>query len=61
MRAHNWLWRKHGLEELWNAWNSATEAMEATSAAILAVEAEGLLGIGIKLAALPGWLRAGFR
>jgi hypothetical protein len=53
MRAHNWLWHKHGLEELWNAWNSATEAMEATSAAILAVEAEGLLGIGIKLAALP--------
>ena len=51
MRAHNWLWRKHGLEELWNAWNSATEAMEATSAAIRAVEA--FLGIGIKLAALP--------
>jgi hypothetical protein len=53
MRAHNWLWRNHGLEELWNAWNSASEAMEATSALILAVEAEGLLGIGIKLAALP--------
>jgi hypothetical protein len=53
MRAQNWLWRKHGLEEPWNAWNSATEAMEATFAAILAVEAEGLLGIGIKLAALP--------
>jgi hypothetical protein len=53
MRAHNWLWRKHGLEELWNGWNSATDAMEAASAAILAVEAEGLLGIGIKLAALP--------
>jgi hypothetical protein len=31
----------------------ASEAMEATSAAIRAVEAEGLLGIGIKLAALP--------
>jgi hypothetical protein len=53
MRAHNWLWHKHGLEHLWDTWNSANEAMEEMFASILAVEAEGLLGIGIKLAALP--------
>jgi hypothetical protein len=53
MRAHNWLWHKHGLEHLWNTWNSANEAMEEVFASILGVEAEGLLGIGIKLAALP--------
>ena len=53
MRAHNWLWRKYGLEELWSTWNSTNEALEEVFAAILAVEAEGLLGIGIKLAALP--------
>jgi hypothetical protein len=52
---HQWLWHKHGLDPLTDAWNAADSAMRKTIAAIiLATEATGLFGIGVKLAA--GWL-----
>jgi hypothetical protein len=52
-RAHKWLWRKHGLDRLNDDWNAADSAMRETIAAILRSPAEGLFGIGVKLAALP--------
>jgi hypothetical protein len=51
--AHDWLWRKHNLDVLWGACNAATSAIRATIATILHTKAEGLLGIGVKLAAMP--------
>ena len=51
--AHNWLWRKHGLDQLRDAWNDAGSAMCETVEAILQTEAAGLFGVGVKLAALP--------
>src|ERR1700730_12150002 len=55
---HHWeamqpLWRSYGLEELSDASNNAYNRASATIAAIQATPAEGLIGIGIKLAALP--------
>jgi hypothetical protein len=55
---HHWeamqpLWRSYGLEELSDASNDAYNRASATIAAIQATPAEGLIGVGIKLAALP--------
>ena len=55
---HHWegqrpLWRKHGLEVLWDACNTADEAMHQTIDNIRDTEATGLFGIGVKLAAQP--------
>jgi hypothetical protein len=50
--AHDWLWRKHGLNKLSDAWNAAFIAIQETDAAIVSTPAEGLFGIGIKLSAL---------
>src|ERR1700686_2361514 len=47
------LWKKHGLDRLYDAWNDAGERTDATIKAILEQEAEGLFGVGAKLAALP--------
>ena len=58
-RAHNWLWRKHGLDHLSDAWNAAGSAMCETAETILQTEAAGLFGIGVKLAALPAEPDAG--
>jgi hypothetical protein len=46
-------WRSYGLPELSDACEQAAEDIRAAIAAIRAVPAEGLIGIGIKLAALP--------
>ena len=51
--AHRSLWEKHGLDRLYDAWNDAGERTDATVKAILEQEAEGLFGVGAKLAALP--------
>jgi hypothetical protein len=51
--AHNWLWQKHGLDPLYDARDAVASAMHETIATILHTEAEGLFGIGVKLAALP--------
>jgi hypothetical protein len=47
------LWKKHGLDRLYDAWNAAGEQADETAEAIREEEAEGLFGIGVKLAALP--------
>lgn len=47
------LWNKYGLDALCDVCNAADEKARATIAAILAAKAGGLLGIGIKLAAVP--------
>jgi hypothetical protein len=47
------LWKKHGLDRLYEAWNDAHDRMNQAVDAILEQEAEGLFGIGAKLAALP--------
>jgi hypothetical protein len=47
------LWIKHGLDRLYEDWNAAGELVEEIVEAILEEEAEGLFGIGVKLAALP--------
>jgi hypothetical protein len=51
--AHDWLWRKHNLDMLWGACTATTSAIRETIATILHTEAEGLLGVGVKLAAMP--------
>jgi hypothetical protein len=51
--AHDWLWRKHNLDVLWDACHAATSAIRETISTILNTKAEGLLGIGVKLAAMP--------
>ena len=47
------LWKKHGLDRLYEAWNDAGARTDAAAKAILEQEAEGLFGVGAKLAALP--------
>jgi hypothetical protein len=47
------LWEKHGLDRLYAAWSAAIDRMGETAEAIREQEAEGLFGIGVKLAALP--------
>jgi hypothetical protein len=51
--ANHPLWKKHGLDRLHDAWNAAGELVDETVEAIREEEAEGLFGIGVKLAALP--------
>ena len=51
--AHRPLWEKHGLDRLYEAWNDAGERTDETVKAILEQDAEGLFGVGAKLAALP--------
>jgi hypothetical protein len=46
-------WRSYGLPELTDACEQAAEGVRTAIAAIRAVPAEGLVGVGIKLAALP--------
>jgi hypothetical protein len=53
-RAYEWLWQKHGLEQLWDAADAAHDRMDDIVKGILCVEATSLFGIGVKLAALPG-------
>jgi hypothetical protein len=52
-QAHEGLWHRCGLEPLWETINVTDSAMRDTIAAILHTEAEGLFGIGVKLAAMP--------
>ena len=52
-RAYQWLREKHGLDVKYDALNAAAEAMHETIGKILETDAEGLFGIGVKLAALP--------
>jgi hypothetical protein len=47
------LQEKHDLNRLYEAWNDAGERTDETVRAIREQEAEGLFGIGAKLAALP--------
>jgi hypothetical protein len=47
------LWIKHGLDRLYSDWNDAGERTDEIVEAIQEEEAEGLFGIGVKLAALP--------
>jgi hypothetical protein len=47
------LWKKRGLDRLFAAWNAAGERADEIVKAIREEEAEGLFGIGVKLAALP--------
>jgi hypothetical protein len=47
------LWEKHGLEPLDAARNAADDETNETIAAIRRAQAEGLFGVGVKLAALP--------
>jgi len=50
----DWLWKKHGLEALYVARDTVYSAMlHETIPAILRTKAEGLFGIGVKLAAMP--------
>ena len=51
--ANQWLWRKHGVDVLYDAWNDAGNAMRDTIEAIRDTEATGLLGILVKFLALP--------
>jgi hypothetical protein len=53
LHAHAWLWHKHGLDTLCEAWYAPDFAMREMIPTILHTEAEGLYGIGVKLAALP--------
>jgi class 3 adenylate cyclase len=53
LRAQRPLWEKHDLDRLYNIWNEAGELTDATVKAILEQEAEGLFGVGAKIAALP--------
>jgi hypothetical protein len=53
LRAHESLWRKHGLDKLWDQRNSIDTAQRETIAAILSTKAEGLFGIAVKLSAMP--------
>jgi hypothetical protein len=48
---HRWLWRKHGLDELFAKLNSVDRAARETIAEILNTKAEGLFGIAVKLSA----------
>ena len=50
---NQWLWKKHGLDALYDAWNNAGEAMGETIEAIRDTEATGLLGVLVKFLALP--------
>jgi hypothetical protein len=52
-RAQRPLWEKHDLSRLYNIWNDAGELTDATVKAILEQEAEGLFGVGAKIASLP--------
>jgi hypothetical protein len=52
-RTHRPLWEKHGIDRLYATWNDAGERTDETVRAIREQEAEGLFGIGAKLAALP--------
>jgi hypothetical protein len=52
-RSHRWLCNKHGLGVLSDAANDARDRLREVVTKILAVEATGLFGIGMKLAALP--------
>jgi hypothetical protein len=51
--ANQWLWRKHGLDELSDKRHSIDTAIRETIAAILGTRAEGLFGLAVKLSALP--------
>lgn len=48
------LWQKHDLDRLYDAWSAAAERINETVEAIRKEQAEGLFGVGVKLAALPG-------
>jgi hypothetical protein len=50
--AHDWLWQKHDLQSLSDAWHAARAGMRETIDTILQTKAEGLFGIGVKLAAM---------
>jgi hypothetical protein len=50
--AHNHLWRKHGIDELWKAWSEAASRVDEPVKAIQQTPAETLFGIGIQLTAL---------
>lgn len=52
-RSQQPLWRRYGLDDLCAAWNRSAEQVRQTIAAIQTTDAEGLVGIGIKLAAMP--------
>jgi hypothetical protein len=47
------LWIKHGVDVTYDAWNRAHEASFAVIEKIRRTPAEGLFGVGVKLAALP--------
>lgn len=47
------LWKRHGLDRLYDDWNDAVERVDETIEAIQGEQADGLFGIGAKLAALP--------
>jgi hypothetical protein len=51
--ANQWLWKKHGLDALYDTWNNAGEAMGETIEVIRNTEATGLLGILVKFLTLP--------
>jgi hypothetical protein len=53
LEANQWLWKKHGLDTLYDAWNNAGEAMGESIEVIRDTEATGLLGILVKFLALP--------
>jgi hypothetical protein len=57
--AHYWLWQKHGLDRLNADWNAATNEESEIVATIQRTQAEGIIGIGIKLAALPAPITSG--
>jgi hypothetical protein len=48
------IWRKHGLDRLYDEWNAAAAAKQKIADAIHAIPAQTLTGVGIKLAAW-GW------
>ena len=46
-------WKRHYLDRVYEAWNDVGERTDETVRAIREQEAEGLFGVGAKLAALP--------
>jgi hypothetical protein len=51
-RAHEWLFQKYGVQKPLEAMNEASAAMRDTVDAIRRIDAVGLFGVGVKLAAL---------
>jgi hypothetical protein len=49
--AHQWLWRKHGMDRLYAAWTREGNKLRRLVKAIRKAKAETLFGVGVKLAA----------